>query len=206
MGPFAPIIRFFDKVRSREVMGVLGVVSLMYLGTSLLWPVLPGFLGQVTGEGQAITSAGIATSVMGLASALSSYGTGQFGQAIGLKRLVVVCGLLASLTYLSMQLVNGVYQVVAVLAVGGLFGGVMVSSTSALLSRAVPTSQQARAFGGLQSSAALSHALGPVMGGGFATFVGFRGVFLVMSAVFLLVGLTALRWLNESRASSVDVD
>jgi len=203
-GPFAPIIRFFDTVRNREVMGVLGVVFLMYLGTSLLWPILPGFLAQLSGEDEAITTSGIAMSVMGLASALSSYATGQFGPAIGLKRLVVACGLLASLTYLSMRLVGGPYQVVVVLAAGGLFSGVMVSSTSALLSGAVPASQQARAFGGLQSSAALSHALGPVMGGGFATLVGFRSVFLVMSVVFLLVSLAGLRWLNESRTSSMD--
>jgi DHA1 family multidrug resistance protein-like MFS transporter len=191
--PLAQFRLFYEAVKTKEVLGVLGVIFMIQFSPSILWPILPGFLSEITGKADTVLTSGIAFSAMGLASALSSLTTAQIGEKVGLKRLVVVCSALAGVLFIPMVFVNAAYQVVLLVAVSGVFSGAMLSSTSALLGLAVPSEQQGRAFGASQSAIAMAIATGPTLGGAFATVIGLRQAFLVVASTFLLVSLLSMK-------------
>jgi DHA1 family multidrug resistance protein-like MFS transporter len=194
--PLAQFRLFYEAVKTKEVLGVLGVIFMIQFSPSILWPILPGFLGEITGNADTVLSSGIAFSAMGFASAVSSLTTAQIGEKVGLKRLIVVCSALAGLLFIPMIFVNASYQVVLLVAISGIFSGAMLSSTSALLGLAVPYDQQGRAFGASQSAMALAMATGPTLGGTFATVIGLRQTFLFVAGTFLLVSLLSMKFVT----------
>ena len=136
---------------------------------------------------------------MGLTSAVSSLLMFQVGRRIGLKSLVVACAVLSGLAYLPMLAVNAVYQAIILVGIFGLFSGAMLSAASAILSLAVPREQHGRAFGASQSALSVAFALGPIMGGLFASAFGLRQVFLVSAVVFFLGSLVSARFIRIRR-------
>jgi len=195
-GPLAQLRLFFDAVTTKEILAVLGILFMLQFGPVIMFPVLPLFLEELAGGSISTISSGIAFSVMGLTSAVSSLLMAQVGERIGLKKLIVVCAALSGLFYLPMLVVNASYQVIVLMGIFGLFGGAMLSSTSALLSLAVPREQHGRAFGASQSAFSTAIALGPILGGVFATTLGLRRVFLVSAFVFFLVSAVSLKFIK----------
>jgi len=57
----------------------------------------------------------------------------------------------------------------------------------------VPVSQQGEAYGLAESANALGNGIGPLIGGGLASLLGFRGVFGVTGGLFILIGLAVTR-------------
>lgn len=198
-GPLLQLRLFYSAVSSKVVVGVLAVMFVLQFSPVLMNPVLPLFLEELSGEGFSTVSSGVAFSVMGLTSAISSLAMAQLGERIGLKRLVVACAALSGLFYLPMLAVNAVYQTIILVGVFGLFSGAMVSASSAILSLAVPREQHGRAFGASQSAVSVAFALGPIAGGAFASAFGLRQVFLVSAVAFFIGALVSTRFIRIKR-------
>ena len=199
VGPFSQVRLFFSAVTNKAVVGVLVVMFILQFSPGLMYPVLPLFLEELAGEGFSTISLGLAFSVMGLTSAVSSLLMFQVGRRIGLKSLVVACAVLSGLAYLPMLAVNAVYQAIILVGIFGLFSGAMLSAASAILSLAVPREQHGRAFGASQSALSVAFALGPIMGGLFASAFGLRQVFLASAVVFVLGSLVSARFIRIRR-------
>jgi DHA1 family multidrug resistance protein-like MFS transporter len=198
-GPLSQLRLFYSAVSNKAVVGVLTVMFVLQFSPVLMHPVLPLFLEELAGTGFSTVSSGVAFSVMGLTSAVSSLVMAQLGERIGLKRLIVVSAALSGLFYLPMLAVNAVYQAIILVGVFGLFSGAMVSASSAILSLAVPREQHGRAFGASQSAVSVSFALGPIAGGAFASAFGLRQVFLVSAVAFFIGSLVSARFIRIRR-------
>ena len=194
--PLSQFRLFFEAVTTREVLGVLGVLFMLQFSPMIMFPVLPLFLEEIAGSNISAVYSGIAFSVMGLTSAVSALFMARGGEKIGLKNLIVICAALSGLFYLPMLLVNAPYQVIILMGIFGLFSGAMLGSTSALLGLAVPREQHGRAFGASQSAFSIAIALGPVIGGVFASGLGLRYVFLVSAVVFFIVAFISMRFIT----------
>ena len=195
-GPISQIRLFFEAITTKEILAVLGVICMLQFSPAMMFPILPLFLEELAGGSISTISSGVAFSVMGLTSAVSSLLMAQVGERIGLKKLIVACAALSGLFYLPMLVVNAPYQVIVLMGILGLFSGAMVSSISALLSLAVPHEQHGRAFGASQSAFSTAIALGPILGGVFATTLGLRYVFLGSAAVFFMASAAGLRFIR----------
>ena len=206
VGPQRQLRLFFEAVTTREVLAVLGVLTMIQFSPVIMFPVLPLFLEELASGSVSTVSSGIAFSAMGFTSALSSLLMAQLGERVGLKRLIVVCAALSGAFYLPMLVVDAPYQAIALVAVFGLFSGAMLSSTSALLGLAVPREQHGRAFGASQSAVSIAFAVGPLLGGVFAATLGLRNVFLVSAVSFFLVSFVSLRFIRIRRQGDVYPD
>ncbi|WP_020111313.1 DHA2 family efflux MFS transporter permease subunit [Rhodococcus sp. 114MFTsu3.1] len=88
-------------------------------------------------------------------------------------------------------------------ALQGVGGGMLVPVGMALLFRAFPEDERAKASAILSVPAAAAPALGPLLGGAFVDTIGWRWVFVINVPIGILAFVLALFWLDEHRVERV---
>jgi EmrB/QacA subfamily drug resistance transporter len=143
-----------------------------------------------------------------LALAVSIPASGWFGDRFGTKRVFLaalalftgasaLCGMAGSLTGLT------VFRILQ-----GLGGGMMVPVGTAMLYRAFPPIERAKASTVLMIPVALAPALGPLVGGWFVSYHSWRWIFYLnvpVGILTFLVGVFGLREHREPAAGRFDV-
>jgi DHA1 family multidrug resistance protein-like MFS transporter len=153
----------------------------------MISPIISLFIEQLDPTVQAATVAGIAFSLMGIVAGFSSLVATRLGKRIPLNKLLVFACLGTGLLYLPPMLAKTVTQLVILVATMGLLNGGLMMSANSLVSLSVSQSQQGIAYGLSTSAQALGGGLGPLLGGGFASLLGFKPVFGIAGGLFILV-------------------
>ncbi|HWO93562.1 MAG TPA: MFS transporter, partial [Dehalococcoidia bacterium] len=155
-GPLSTIGANLSEVaRQRSLLLVIGLLSLIFLSTTLVRPILSIVVDQATDERVAF-SAGVVFAAFAFTSAIASFGVGRATAAVGYRRWLILMMLGAASFYLPVALVSSVALLAVLMGVVGLFSGAMLPTTNALIGALSPEGKQGSAFGLATSAQALT--------------------------------------------------
>lgn len=115
-------------------------------------------------------------------------GVGRLGDLAGRRRVLMVGIAVFSLSALLCGLAPTLGVLIAARAVQGVGAATLMALTVALVSEAVPKAKLGRAMGLLGTMSAVGTALGPSVGGGLISWLGWRAIFMAMA----FLGVVAL--------------
>lgn len=170
------------------------LIMVFNLSFMIIQPVLPLFIEQLTGTGDASVATGIIFSVAGMATVIAAPRWGKRGQAVGYTKVLRQGFLGAAAVSFVLALARNLYFLGGMRFVFGLFMAAVMPATNALIARAVPNSFRSRALSLSNSFQQIGGAVGPVVGGYVGSLFGLPMVFVVMG-----VCLSLLVWWLQGR-------
>jgi DHA1 family multidrug resistance protein-like MFS transporter len=191
---------------SRQMLPLLAVICILFIGPSIMWPIIPLLVKELGAESNTAAASGLALSLMGIVAAISSIVAARMGGRISLKKMMVVSCLVTGLLNLPPMWAPTVTLFIILMALRGvLSGGLMVPSNS-LIALSVSESEQGMAYGLQQSANSLGNALGPLLGAGLASLIGLKAVFPAAAVLFILAGVAAIKLLPDLTKGKPPVD
>lgn len=182
---------------SRQVLPLLTVICILFVGPSIMTPTIPLLIKELGSESNTAAASGLAFSLMGIVAAISSIVAARISNRISLKKMMVISCLGTGLLYLPPMWAPTVTLFIILMALrGALNGGLMVPSNS-LIALSVSESEQGMAYGLQQSANSLGMSLGPLLGAGLASLIGLKSVFPAAALLFILAGVAAIKLLPE---------
>jgi MFS transporter, DHA1 family, multidrug resistance protein len=168
----------------RNQYAVLIAVFVSFLGFSFVLPFLPLYIGQlgVDDLGQIALLSGLAFALAPLFSGLLAPVWGALADRHGVKIMVQRALFSFAILNFLMSLVWSPYQLLALRAGIGLFGG-FGPMTASLVTRGAPQKEIGSAIGKLQATQILATAIGPMLGGLVADQFGIRASFIVTAVL-----------------------
>jgi DHA1 family multidrug resistance protein-like MFS transporter len=122
-----------------------------------------------------------------LTSSLATLVIGRLGDKLGLKMVLMICGLGVALVYAPQAFVTTTAQLLVLRAAQGMFEGGMSPTSTALLAKSTPSAKRGVIFGISNSIRAGGRAVGPLLGAAVAGAWGMPSVFLVTAGIYLLI-------------------
>lgn len=165
------------------------------LSRSLLIPILPLFVPVIMAGSQGIsTFTGLVIGVSSATGTVSSLWLGSLGDRTGHKRILIISGVLAALSYLSMAFVTEGWQLLIANAFAGFATGGLMPALSALIASYADEDEIGSAFGLDNSVMSGARALAPLLAVGAAELFSFQAVFIIGAVI--LLATVVLSWLR----------
>ncbi|MBN1399453.1 MAG: MFS transporter [Anaerolineae bacterium] len=185
-----------------NIITLLLVLGTMGFAMATLSPILSLYVQALSpGSSRISTLAGAMVSAGALTSSVATLVVGRLGDKLGLKLLLIVCGLGVALVYAPQAFVTSAAQLLILRSVQGMFEGGMSPTSTALLAKSTPSAKRGVIFGISNSVRAGGRAIGPLMGAAVASAWGMPSVFLVTAATYLVIVL-AVAILVRSRPTA----
>jgi DHA1 family multidrug resistance protein-like MFS transporter len=168
------------------------------VGFSSIFPFLPLYvkaLGTTTGLSLELLS-GLVFSGQAFTMMLASPVWGALADRFGRKLMVERAMFGGALILLLMAFVRSAEQLVLLRAIQGLITGT-ISAANALVAAETPRQRTGYAMGLLQVSLGAGVALGPLLGGAIADWLGYRAAFFATAALLFGSGLLVWRGVQE---------
>ena len=188
---------------SREILPLLVVIAALNIGPSMMGPMIPLLIGELSASATTAASAGVVFALTGLVAAGSAFVAGRVAKRFPLKKILIFSCVGTGLLYLPPMLAQNLGQLVPLIAMTALLNGGIITSSNSLVSYSVPVSQQGVAYGLSQSANSLGGGLGPLIGGTLASWLGLRSVFAVAGGLFVIVGFLVARTLTARAGAKV---
>jgi MFS family permease len=180
--------------------GLLALIATLFFvqaGTSAVSPILPLFVGELSGGRSGVaTLSGLVLGAGAATGALAAGFAGRVGDRLGHARVVGGCALLGALFYLPQAAVRAPWQLLALRAAQGTFTGGLIPGVMAIVAVGTPVERRGLIFGLTATATALGSAAGPVAGAAVASAFGLRAAFVVTAVVLSAAGgwvIAALR-------------
>jgi DHA1 family multidrug resistance protein-like MFS transporter len=162
-------------------------------GRAMVLPVLPLFMLTLVGTTAGVaTATGLLLGMRAFAGSVSSLWVGRLGDRVGHGKVGVAGAALLALLYLPQPFVTTAWQLITLQILTGFAAVGLIPGIGALLNLYVPPGNAGATFGLESSVDALARIAGPLVGAAVVTYVGFRHVFGLVAASFLVVVLLAL--------------
>jgi EmrB/QacA subfamily drug resistance transporter len=143
-----------------------------------------------------------------LALAVSIPASGWFGDRFGTKRVYLLALVVFTVSSVLCGAANSLTELTAFRILQGIGGGMLVPVGTAMLYRAFPPIERAKASTVLMMPVVLAPALGPLIGGWFVTYQSWRWIFylnLPIGIAAFALGVVGLREHREPAAGRFDV-
>lgn len=134
---------------------------------------------------------------------------GRLGDLLGRRRLLLIGLLWFALASLLCGLAPSLPWLIAARGLQGAGAAILLAHTLALVSETLPKERSGRAMGLMGTLSAVGTALGPTLGGSLISYVGWRGLFLVLVPISVLTWLLARHYLPkpvEQRKTPLQLD
>lgn len=181
----------------RNLFAITGACFIGFTGFTLVMPFLPLYLTQLglTDVGEIAFWSGISLGITPAITALLSPFWGKLSDRYGRKIMVERSLVCFVVTMVLFAYVTEPWHVFAIRAFQGLFAGYGALGL-AMAAESAPPGKMASAIGMVQTAQRLGPALGPVIGGVLAQFVGLRAGFFFASA-FYFIGLVLVFFMYQ---------
>ncbi len=190
--------RIWGLAISRQMLPILTVEFSLQASQQMLAPVAPLVIRELDPARQGVaTETGVAFGLTGAIAAIAALVTGRLGGRISLKKMLVFACLIGGILSLPPIWAVSVAQFVILFALSGIPKGVLMTSSTALVSLSVSSSQQGMGYGMAHSARALGIGLGPLLGGSLGRLLGLKPVFGVAAGLFALAGAIVAWRLTE---------
>jgi MFS family permease len=165
------------------LIGSQGLVSVCNSATQQL--VVLRLLEMVTSGVSAVS--GLAFGLSGIASSAAAVGYTRVTQRLGYVRTAAACAGLVALAVALIGVAPWASVVVVGVGLNGLFSGVIIPATAAMIGLETPHAAQSTVFGFNASSVAFGFFLGPLIGGTVAATSSVSAALFVISGLALLL-------------------
>jgi len=158
--------------------------ALVFSGFTFVVPFLPLYVRELSVQGEAniATWAGLLLMVAPLLASLLAPAWGRVGDRYGMKLMIERCTLAMALHWVFFGLAGSVYHLLILRIALGLSGGFATLSMP-LLVATTPKDHMSRSIGVLQTVQMISSAVGPMIGGMLADWIGIRRTCMVSAAL-----------------------
>jgi DHA1 family multidrug resistance protein-like MFS transporter len=176
-------LRLPEEQWRRNRLAINITAALVFAGFTFVMPFLPLYVRECGIEGEAAIASwtGFLITISPLLAAFLAPLWGRFGDRFGMKMMVERATLAMTLHWALFGFANSVYQLVALRTALGIFGGFGTISMAMLVS-STPKEEMSRSIGTLQTVQIVSAAVGPLVGGLLADWIGIRRTCLVSTA------------------------
>jgi len=182
-------------LRTKALLSIFGIRMLMNMAFGIIAPILPLFLQTIAPPDVKVAS--LAGTIAGLASATSAGAAillGRAGDRVGPRRVLLICGLLASLLFGLQAWAQSPTQLLILRASAGIATGGILASVSSLLAALAPKQRYGAVYGVDTSMMAAANAIAPMLGAALTASWGLSAPFLGAAAMYglatLVVALT----------------
>jgi len=160
-------------------------------------------MAQLGSVETAAVSSGLAFSLLGVFTAISSVISGRLIGRISPKKVLVIACVGTGLLYVLPMLATSTTQLIIFIGLIGLTQGSAVTSSTSMVGMSVLIAEQGIAYGLSQGANAAGFSLGPIIGGSAAQIINFRYVFGLSTGFFLLLGLFVAKFVLERAPKEV---
>jgi DHA1 family multidrug resistance protein-like MFS transporter len=182
-------------LRTKALLSIFGIRMLMNMAFGIIAPILPLFIQQIAGPEVKVAS--LTGTIAGLASAASAAAAivlGRAGDRVGPRRILLVCGILASLLFGLQAWAQSPTQLLVLRVSAGIATGGILASVSSLLAALAPKQRYGAVYGVDTSMMAAANAIAPMLGAALTASWGLSAAFLGAAAMYglatLVVALT----------------
>lgn len=156
----------------------------VFSGFTFVMPFLPLYVKElgVRGEAKIATWAGLLLTIAPLLASLLAPAWGRIGDRYGMKLMIQRCVLALMFHWAFLGLAQNIYHVLLLRVALGLVGGFATLSMP-LLVASTPREHMSQSIGGLQTVQMISSAIGPMVGGLLADWIGIRKTCMVSAAL-----------------------
>jgi DHA1 family multidrug resistance protein-like MFS transporter len=192
--PTISIVEGFKSLwKIKQLPALYGVTFVIQFSMLASMPLIPLFVQDLHGKGELLAFyAGLVGSVTGFSNMIASPLFGRLSDRIGSVKILAVCLIGASLTYIPQALVTNIWQLLAARFMLGVFMGGMLPPVQTLIRSYTPNGMESRSYSFNSSALSLGNMMGPIMGGALSGLIGIRGIF-VMACVMLLANALWVR-------------
>jgi len=171
---------------------------LIQLSTAIVFPILPLFVESIAGPGDPVKLyAGLAFGATAVFSALAALAYTRLVDRSGYRRILIIACFGAALLFLPQAFVQNAAQFLLLRAGLGIFFGVLIPATNAIVGLSTPPELRGSAYGLTSGATAVGNAVGPLLGSTLAAIFGFPSVFIATSAVLALLGIWVIGLVRE---------
>jgi len=178
---------------SGPILAAMLALSAVYAANSASRPILPLFVESLLPNPTLVNiSTGITYGVLSFASAISAALLGWLGDRIGYRKILLVCGAGAALTYVGQALSPNLPVLLATTFATGVCVGGLLPTANAILAHTAPKEQQGTVYALSHSFSSGGRVVGPMLGATVAATWGLRSAFATTGALFALTTVWAL--------------
>jgi len=189
--------------RSKSFLPLLITCGMISLAFQTSQPIIALYMAQLGSVETAAVSSGLAFSLLGVFTAISSVISGRLIGRISPKKVLVIACVGTGLLYVLPMLATSTTQLIIFIGLIGLTQGSAVTSSTSMVGMSVLIAEQGIAYGLSQGANAAGFSLGPIIGGSAAQIINFRYVFGLSTGFFLLLGLFVAKFVLERAPKEV---
>jgi len=176
-------------ISSPLLMPLLVVLLLIQVSSAIVFPILPLFVAQISPAGAPVKLySGLVFGATAVCSALAAVSYSRIVERSGYRSLLIFATFAAAAFFLPQAFATDVLQLLLLRAGLGIFFGVLIPATNAMVGLATPGSLRGSAYGLTSSATALGNAIGPLLGSAVAATAGLRAIFVATAAVLAVLG------------------
>lgn len=190
-----------NLLRAPDMPSLYWVSFLQSVGRSVTMPLLAFFFVELlsSNEGAAVLS-GLSIGAKAAIGSVSAVYFGRLSDRIGHEKVLTAGAVFAILVYVVQMFVTNAWQLLFLQALIGVSAGSIMPATSALLNLRTPQGAHGTTFGLSNSVSAAGRMVAPMLGAAVFPLIGMRGVFGVVTAVYIVLALAALYVWRKSLA------
>jgi MFS transporter, DHA1 family, multidrug resistance protein len=189
-------------LRSPTLMPLMVTLLLVQLASAIVLPILPLYVERLSSPTDPVKLyAGLAFGATAVFSALAAISYGRLVDRTGYRRILIVGCFGAAAFFLPQALAQNVGQFLLLRAGLGVFFGVLIPATNAIVALVTPPDLRGSAYGLTSGGTAVGNAIGPLLGATIAATYGYASVFVATATVLALLGLWVVARVPEPIAN-----
>src|ERR1700716_2302891 len=193
---------FFKTVgiglRSPVLMPLMVTLFLVQLSSAIVFPILPLFVERLSSASDPVKLyAGLAFGATAVFSALAALFYSRLVDRSGYRRILILACFGAALFFLPQAFVQNIGQFLLLRSGVGIFLGVLIPATNAIVGLSTPPEMRGSAYGLTSSATAVGNAIGPLLGSTLAASFGYPSVFLATAGVLAVLGVWVIGLVRE---------
>ncbi|MFC4651772.1 MFS transporter [Lactococcus nasutitermitis] len=192
-----------EKEAKRNLFVLWFGVFMAGVGFSAFMPFLPLYIEQLGHFNTSTlnTFSSITFAVTFVMTAIISPVWGKLADKYGRRPMLLRASLGMAIVIAAMAFVTNVWELIALRAIQGLFGG-FISNATALIATQTPKNKAGKALGIIVTGTTSGQLIGPLIGGIIASAFSYRGTFLITGALLFLVFILTFIAVTETHKPS----
>lgn len=185
-------------LRSRVLLPLMVTLLLVQLSSAIVLPILALYVQRLSAPGDPVKLyAGLAFGATAVFSALAAISYGRVVDRSGYRRILIFGCFGAAIFFLPQAFAQNIGQFLLLRAGLGIFFGVLIPATNAIIGLVTPPDLRGSAYGLTNSGTAVGTAVGPLLGAIIAASFGYPSVFIVTAFVLGVLGLWVIALVRE---------